>query len=731
MTAVEPVTIVGTLVDAAVGVLCTVRGEWMIHAKFGRQFKVESYAPRTPRTPEGIVRYLASGAVKGIGPVMAERIVAHFGGETFDVMEKRIERLREVPGIGGKRLAEISVSWNAQSGVRDAMVFLQGNGIGAALASKIVAAYGARAVSMIRSNPYRLAWEMSGVGFLTADRIAASLGFPRDAPERTEAGVLHVMDRSTEEGHVFLPLPVLLHRSAEILGGEGGVRGAVEHLDDVGRLVVERDGPVVGEGDPAAYQPRLHAAEVGAAEKLARLAAGGGQAGGDRAGARDEVAAEATSAAADAAAALGLKLAPSQLEAVVTAMQRRVTVITGGPGTGKTTIIRVLVRLSEKEGRTTLLAAPTGRAAKRMSEATGREAKTIHRLLEIDPATGRFRKNEREPLDCDTLVLDEVSMIDILLMDALLSAVPSDCRLILVGDSDQLPSVGPGNVLTDVIRSERLPVVLLSEVFRQAQGSSIVSGAHAIIRGVEPDFNGRDGGDFYFIEQEDPKKVAALLVALCRERIPARFGLDPFEDIQVLSPMNRGEAGTVALNAVLQESLNPRAEAGNGAVPPEDRVGAEGPTEDLREPAAGAGKVRFFVGDKVMQTRNDYERDVYNGDIGRVIRVDNEHAELDVLVDGRSVRYQRRNLDDLALAYAMSVHKAQGSEFPAVVLPLLTQHYLLLQRNLLYTAVTRGKQLVVIVGTRKALSLAIRNNRTQVRHTGLAQRLRSFQFTQI
>jgi len=693
----EPVMVVGILADAAPGVVYTMQGDWTVHPKFGRQFKVLSAASRAPQTAEAVERYLAAGPIRGIGPATAKRIVRAFGAQALDIMEKDIGRLKEISGIGRKRLDEITASWKAQAGVRDVMIYLQGHGISPALAGRIVGRYGARAKEIVSENPYRLADEVKGIGFATADRIAMAVGFPKDSPERFDAGVLHVMELAGEQGNVYVPVNELVARAGELLGeGAESPRRSVERLCAAGRLSAE-PAPEAGAAlDEAAalYVPRLYRAEVDIAERLEALVRRAGHGG-----------KEADAAIASAVRSLHLELAPLQLEALRSAVVRPVTVITGGPGTGKTTIIDAVVRVFERLERSVLLAAPTGRAAKRMGEATGREARTIHRLLEIDPVGGGFKRGRDDPLDCDALIVDEISMVDTLLMSALLSALAPGSTLVLVGDSDQLPSVGPGNVLGDIIESGCLPTVRLNAIFRQSRDSMIVDAAHAILAGREPAFAQEEEGDLFFIEQGDPERVASLIVTLVKERIPRRFGLDAFSDIQVLSPMNRGVVGTAGLNTLLQDALNP------------ERGGA---AATLRR-----GAKSFRAGDRVMQTRNDYGRDVFNGDIGIVRKIESEELTLDVDFDGRRVHYEADELDDLVLAYAVTVHKAQGSEFPCVVIPLLAQHYVMLQRNLLYTAVTRGKRLVVVVGTGAALSIALRNDRTQRRHTSLDRRLRS------
>lgn len=692
----DPATVVGILHDPAPGTVLRMRGEWTVHPKFGSQFKIEGYETVVPTSSDAIERYLAAGAVKGIGPVTAKQIVERFGAESLRVMDEEIGRLREVTGIGRKRLEGIRRSWDAQKGVREVMLFLEGNGVSPAYATRIYRRYGAATISVVRKNPYRLAGDIPGVGFVTADRIAASLGYPSDGDARLRSGILYTLERSTLEGHLYLPAGELLHRSAELLGcEEGRLTALLDELASTRAVAADRQGGEILDATPV-YTRRLYDCEVAVARRLRALLAAPPA---DRRRVEAGRPPKAPGPRPAGAAGEGRTLAAGQREAVRAALENGVSVITGGPGTGKTTVIDALARELAEGGGRVALAAPTGRAAKRMSEATGREAKTIHRLLEVEPGGGGFRRNEANPLDCDALILDEISMVDVPLMAALLAALRDSAHLVMVGDADQLPSVGPGNLLADLIDSGVIPTVRLTEIFRQERDSGIVAGAYAIIHGKRPAFAQGGEGDLYHIEQEEPERVVALIVALLRDRIPRRFGLDPLEEIQVLTPMNRGPTGTVRLNETLQEALNP------------------GGPELVR------GSRSFRRGDKVMQTRNNYSLDVFNGDIGRVSRVDSESGELSVLFDGEEVRYGAEELDELSLAYAVTVHKAQGSEFPAVVIPLLGEHYLLLQRNLLYTAVTRGKRLVVLVGTSKALSTAIANDRTQRRNTRLASRL--------
>ncbi len=681
-----PVTAVGTLLGVRQGDRLRLTGRWVTHPKFGEQLEVTGYVPVAPSTRNGIRKFLASGRIRGVGPVMAERLVEHFGLQTLDVLEHEPERLTEVPGIGEKKASQIMRSWEEHRGIYPVMVFLQSHGVGPALAVKIHKRYGAAAVETVRENPYVLAEEIHGVGFLTADRIARSLGIAPDAPERLRAGLVHTLQQAVQDGHVYLPREHLLESASRLLDVEAeALARPLATLEETGAVVVE-PGPD-GEG---VFLPRLYEAETLTAGELLRLLDG-----------PEPFQVEPEPAVAWFERRSGLTLDGEQRRALVTALANRVTVITGGPGTGKTTIVKGLTSVMAAKERTVLLAAPTGRAAKRLSEATGLPARTIHRLLEYQPADHAFARHRQRPLEGDLLVLDEVSMLDVELAAALLAAVPPRCRLVLVGDADQLPSVGPGQVLGDIIASQRIPVVRLTHIFRQDRESLIVANAHRINAGRMPELP-RDGelADFYFIERGDPAAAAATVVDLVSSRIPSRFGLDPVADVQVLTPVHRGELGVTSLNAGLQQAINPSG-------------------EELE-----LGFRRFRRGDKVMQIRNNYDLGVFNGDLGRVQGLDEEEGTLLVNFDGRLVPVPPENLDELTVAYACTIHKSQGSEYPAVVIALHDQHWVMLQRNLLYTAVTRGRRLVVIVGTRRAMARAVRNASQQRRYTRLTGRLR-------
>ncbi len=693
----EPVTVVGTLMAPMPGEILEMHGEWSNHPRFGIQFKVSDYKTRVPATVFGIRKYLGSGMIKGLGPVMADRIVDKFGKKTLDVIDNQIQRLAEVAGIGEKRIAMITQAWAAQSEIRDVMLFLQSHGVSSGYAAKIFKQYGNQSIAVVKQNPYRLATDIFGIGFLTADQIAGKLGFENDSKLRVEAGILYVLNQLSDEGHVYFPYQPLISKSCGILGVDREpVVQALGHLALDQKIVIEDINEtldVFKENHKAVYLARFHLCETGIARRLKALVTG-------TKFLRDID----TNKAIDwVQGQLSITLAENQIKAIVWAVKNKVMVITGGPGTGKTTIINAVLKIFARLKAAIMLAAPTGRAAKRMTEATGFAAKTIHRLLEYSLQKGGFQRNEDKPLDCDVLVIDESSMIDTLLMYHLLKAVPTFATLILVGDINQLPSVGAGNVLADIIASSAVPVATLDKIFRQAQTSQIVVNAHRINQGLAPSVNAGQAADprndFYFIDQEDPDQVLDIIVELCKNRIPQRFGFDPVDDIQVLTPMHRGSVGAGNLNQQLQTALNP----GEGGVTRGERT--------------------YRINDKVMQIRNNYDKEVFNGDIGRIRAIAWESREITVSIDGRDIAYDFGDLDEIVPAYAISVHKSQGSEYPVVIIPIVTQHYILLQRNLIYTAVTRGKKLVVIVGSRKAMAIGVNNNKTRQRYTRLKYRL--------
>jgi exodeoxyribonuclease V alpha subunit len=689
----ETVTIVGNLLSLSPGEVLKLEGQWDYHPKFGEQFKVSSYESVIPATAKGMERYLGSGLIKGIGPVMAKRLVAKFGLETFNVIEFDNKKLREVEGIGDKRIEMISKAWDDQKEIRGVMVFLQDKGVSPAYAAKIFKQYGKKSVEVVRGNPYRLAADIFGIGFMTADRIAEKLGIPRDSQVRAEAGILHVLHQMSDEGHVYYPYELLIEECRKILGVDRGIlMSAFGKIAAEKKIVIEDlNREEFKENNKAVYLAGLYVSETGVAGKLKRLAQIPKHLRAfDREKAIEWVQSE-----------LKITLAENQMTALMEAIDKKIMVVTGGPGTGKTTIINSIIRIYKEVGQRILLAAPTGRAAKRMTEATAHDARTIHRLLEFSPKGGSFRKDENNPLDADLIVIDETSMVDTVLMYHMLKAIPDQATLILVGDVDQLPSVGPGNVLRDIIDSGIVPTVKLTDIFRQAKESLIIINAHRVNKGQMPIFqyHADRPRDFYYFEIEEPEKVLEKIIELCSEKIPKKFGYDPVNDIQVLTPMHRGVVGSVNLNAELQKHLNPSGD------------------EVVR------GERILRIGDKVMQIRNNYDKEVFNGDIGKITRINREDQEVIVDYDNRVVSYEYAELDEIALAYAVSVHKSQGSEYQAVVMPVLSQHYMLLQRNLLYTGITRGKRLVVIVGTRKAIGIAVNNDKQQKRYTLLRQRL--------
>jgi exodeoxyribonuclease V alpha subunit len=674
---------VGRFPAVGPGTRVRVTGEIVNDARHGEQLRVETLVPVAPDTLAGLEKYLGSGLIPGVGPGFAKRIVETFGMETLKVLDEAPERLSKVPGLGGRRADEIRKKWSSQHAISSIMLVLQSHGASPALAARIYERYAERAAQMVQRHPYRLALDVRGVGFKTADRIARSIGIAGDHPERAQAGTLHVLETLSDQGHVAAPRETLAERAAELLEIDvGHVEAAIDALWAGNRVVVE-DGLVFG--------ARLHAAEVAVVENVRRLL---------DAPARPLPGLEAALSAFEQR--VGVTLAPEQRRAVDAAARQKLVVVTGGPGVGKTTIVRAILSVLENARLSVRLAAPTGRAAKRLGEATSRRASTLHRLLEYDPRLRRFTRNAEQPVDADALVVDEASMIDLELAEALLDAVPSAARLVLVGDSDQLPSVGPGAVLRDLIDSGVVPTERLARIFRQAEESRIVVNAHAILRSEMPETASAEdpNADFFIVQRSDPEQAARTVVELVTQRIPRRFGLNPRDDVQVLTPMHRGPAGTQALNAALQAALNP---GGRALV---------------------RRQTEYRVGDKVMQTKNDYEREVYNGDIGVVTSIDPTDELLLVRFDEREVEYEDAALDQLTLAYAISIHKSQGSEYPAVVVPFLTTHFVMLSRNLVYTAVTRAKRLCVLVADPRALRVALGEAKREERVTRLAERLR-------
>lgn len=685
--------VVGPMAQLAEGQRLRIHGKETTHPRFGLQLQADRFEPLAPTSLEGIEAYLASGLVKGIGPATARRIVEEFGVDTLRVIEHEPQRLRGVRGLGQRKVQDLSEAIRAQKDLQNVLVFLRAHGLGAALAARIVRRYGANASALVQANPYRLADDVIGIGFRTADRLAGQLGIEPDAHERLDAALEFCLGQAAKEGHCYLPEADLAHRTATLIAGDTtALLARIPALAAAGRVARQLPpGPAMLHADP---QPIVYPVALALAEDgVARALHGHLVARAVRLPIRPQPAVqwfEQTS---------GMSLPDSQRTALERALGEPASVITGGPGVGKTTIVRALVQILAQKQRRLLLAAPTGRAAKRLEESTGHHASTVHRLLEYTPGTHKFARNAECPLEGDMLVVDETSMLDVQLAYALLRAVPPTMALVLVGDRNQLPSVGPGNVLADVIASGRVATTALTHIFRQQRGSDIVRVAHGLLHGELP-VSGGDGSDFFFVECRSAADARRVVRELVTQRIPKRFGMDPLHDIQVLCPMYRGETGADTLNRDLQDLLNP------------------GQIEVER------GGRHFRVGDRVMQVRNDYEREVYNGDVGRITYIDTGGAKLFVRFVEAEREYRFEDLGDLVPAYAISVHRSQGSEYPAVVLPLTTDHFLMLRRSLLYTAITRGKHLVVVVGSRKALETAVRNDDDGRRYSGLAERLR-------
>ena len=763
----ELITVVGNLASINPGESLLLQGEWVDNPRYGRQFQIEKYETILPANVVGLRKYLGSGLIKGIGPKMAGLIVRKFGMDTMDVIENEPEKLARVPGIGRKRVKIIKEAWEAQREIKNVMLFLQSHDVSTAHAAKIYKTYGNDAIPIVTEDPYRLADDIYGIGFVTADTIAQKLGMDKDAPQRVQAGIKYVLSQKADDGHVFQRraelieacqtmleqepeaiaqgISVLVEKEEIINPNFTDVADADEQIDvsepqdtyeissQPSAVSHQHDGSISPENlftnnYSAIYLAPFYYAELGVANQFLRLLSGRGQHLN-----HGKLKAETT----DAEALIRLEsdmrihFAPQQRQAIYTAMTTPAMILTGGPGTGKTTTVVGMIRLFEAEGRRITLTAPTGRAAKRLNETTDREAKTIHRLLEFSPQNNGFKRNRQNPLDTDVVIVDETSMVDLVLMNRLMQAIRPTTTVILIGDTDQLPSVGAGNVLRELIDSYKIPVIQLTKIFRQAQESMIVTNAHRINKGDFPELTGDTDRNFFFIEEEDPEAIAELICSLIADRLPRHYDYHPIDDIQLLCPMRRGMLGTESFNKRLQEVLNPEYVVSPVSHPLEkSRFGGIGnrnshlhrqmPQSADRSRTAGG----FRVGDKVMQVRNNYDYDVFNGDIGRVVAIEHLDKKVYIQFPDKQVAYDTADLGELVLAYATTVHKAQGSEYPVVVIPLHTQHYLMLQRNLLYTGITRAKERVVIVGTKQALGICIRNNQVMQRNSYLAERLR-------
>ncbi|MCR6545100.1 SF1B family DNA helicase RecD2 [Dehalobacterium formicoaceticum] len=676
------ITVVGSLAAVNVGAIIRLKGDWKMDSKYGRQFAVQDYRETMPATVAGIEKYLGSGLIKGIGPVYAKKIVRHFKEDTLRVLEEEQDALTQVEGIGEKRLVMIKKAWQEQKEIKNVMIFLQSNGVSTAYAVKIFKTYGNESIAIVKENPYRLADDIWGIGFKTADKIARQMGFDKNSFPRCRSGLVYVLNQLSNEGHCFAFREQLLLEAEKILEVDQSLLN-----DTLDRII--KDQTVILDGEDAIFLPPFYHSELGAAKRIREITA---QPSPFQANDAEKI-------IVDIQDQQKITYDQVQKNAIQTAATSKFMVLTGGPGTGKTTTTLGMIQIFQQLGAQVLLAAPTGRAAKRMAEATGMEAKTIHRLLEYKPPEG-YKRNRDNPLACDVLIIDETSMVDIILMYNLLRGVADETVVILVGDVDQLPSVGAGNVLKDIIDSGMVDVIKLTKIFRQAQGSAIITNAHKINQGKFPELKGGKDSDFFFIDEEEPTRVVQVIQDLCVKRLPKYYRVDPLQDIQVLCPMHRGETGAANLNMVLQEALNP-----SGI-------------------SLKYGAYVYRLGDKVMQIKNNYDKNVFNGDIGSITQLDPEERTLILNFDGNDVPYEATELDEVVLAYATSIHKSQGSEYKIVVAPFTTQHYMMLQRNLLYTCVTRAKKVFVLVGSKKAVAMAVKNNKTTKRNTMLAQRLK-------
>ncbi|MDE0685171.1 MAG: AAA family ATPase [Candidatus Poribacteria bacterium] len=769
----ELLTVVGNLASVNPGESLLLQGEWVDNAKYGRQFQIEKYETILPANVVGLRKYLGSGLIKGIGPKMAALIVRKFGMDTMDIIEHEPDKLARVPGIGRKRVEIIKEAWEAQREIKNVMLFLQSHDVSTAHAAKIYKTYGNDAIPIVTENPYQLADDIYGIGFVTADTIAQKLGMDKDAPQRVEAGIKYVLSQKADDGHVFQHRPELIEACQTMLEQEPesiekGIHALVEKEEiinpsftdltssdeqvDIGETQDNYDisnqqsgtknpeevpdadqkslptdnQQLITDNHSAIYLAPFYYAELGVANQFSRLLVYGE---------RHNISHTETDTSSSKIAGfltqleteMRLHFAPQQREAIHTAMTARAMILTGGPGTGKTTTTVGMIRLFAAQGKHITLTAPTGRAAKRLSETTGGEAKTIHRLLEFSPQINSFKRNRQNPLETDVVIVDETSMVDLVLMNRLMQAIRPSTTVILIGDVDQLPSVGAGNVLKALIDSQKIPVIALTEIFRQAQESMIVTNAHYINKGDFPELTGDADRNFFFMEEEDPETITELICSLIADRLPQHYDYHPIDDIQLLCPMRRGTLGTENLNKRLQEVLNQEYTAPASHPLEKVRFGSRAYAQTSRFGDTSVTVGGFRIGDKVMQIRNNYDYDVFNGDIGRVVAIERLDKKIHIQYPDKQVAYDTADLGELVLAYATTIHKAQGSEYPAVVIPLHTQHYLMLQRNLLYTGITRAKERVVIVGTKKALGICIRNNQVMQRNSYLAERLNSSQ----
>ncbi|MEG2303674.1 MAG: ATP-dependent RecD-like DNA helicase [Cellulosilyticaceae bacterium] len=675
------VTVVGSMATVNVGSVINIKGFWSSNPKYGKQFDVKEWEEALPASIYGIEKYLGSGLIKGIGPVYAKKIVQLFEEKTLDIIEEEPDRIIEVPGIGKKRVEMIKKAWQDQKEIKNIMIFLQSNGVSTSFGSRIYKFYGDKSIEVIQENPYKLADDIYGIGFKTADDVAAKLGIEKDSFKRCRAGLFYTLSQLSEEGHCYATYEQLVTKCVEILEvEEAKVVMSIEHL------VIDKE--LIKEEPDVVYLPPFYFSEAGVAKRLKQIMFGG----------CEKKVADSEKVISLVESKENITYDDIQRNAIRQASKSKVMVLTGGPGTGKTTTTHGIITLFKESGMDVILAAPTGRAAKRMSEATGMEAKTIHRLLECKPPQG-YQKNEENPIEGDVLIIDEASMIDIILMYNLLKAIPDHMILVIVGDIDQLPAVGAGNVLRDIIASGMIPTIKLERIFRQAMGSRIITNAHKINKGENPDLRGGKDSNFFFMEQEDNEGVINTIVNLCTKRLPTYYKVNPLRDIQVLTPMQRTETGAANLNTILQTALNKN-------------------TLCLKR-----GATEYRLHDKVMQIRNNYDKEVFNGDVGLISAVDIEERTLKVMFDDREIEYEALDLDELVLAYATTIHKAQGSEYPIVIMPISFSHYVMLQRNLIYTGITRAKKIVVLVGNRNAVYVSVKNNNVKDRNTRLSERI--------